>query len=127
MFPVLTTFRKAMNSRKRMLSPTMTTRVIPVAGCCSTFTRDIDAPFLDVRRNSPSGNRCRLHFSRHGHRVQFLPEFSHYRLELFFESVPIAIGRSAHPQAESSVRVLYRDHPQAHVNDVEHKRQPDGH
>ncbi len=37
MVPLLMTFRNAMNSRKAMLNPTMTTKVIPVAGCCSTF------------------------------------------------------------------------------------------
>src|SRR5579872_6323234 len=97
MFPVLTTFRKATNSRKAMLSPTITTSVVPVAGCCSTLARAMLASFLSWP-DSPSGDGCgRLFLFGRRLQVQFGSKLLDNLLEVLFKGVAIAVGRSADP------------------------------
>src|SRR6266571_4114534 len=101
MLPVLTTFRNAMNSRNAMLNPTITTKVMPVAGCCSVFARAIH--FLRSRAHLPasslSGNRCWLLFSSaHDRGLQFLLNLFNNLFELVLEGIAITVRGATDPE-----------------------------
>src|SRR5690349_115177 len=106
MLPVLTTFKNAMNSRKAILRPTITIKVVPVAdcGCCSAVARAMNHPPGRTHsgrryRASLSGDRRgRLFFRRHVFWFQFLLNLFHDLLESLFEGVAVPVRRSAHPQ-----------------------------
>src|SRR6476661_7390249 len=111
-----------MNSRKAMLRPTITTRVMPVAGCCSTFARDIVA-FLSsfLWPELSSGDGCSrkhrgLFVCGHEFRFQLFANLIDHALECDFKGVAIAIGGAADPQQSLSFIVHDRHDPEARVD-----------
>src|ERR1700756_4050098 len=137
MSPLLTTFRNAMNSRKAMLNPTMTTKVIPVAGCCSTLARAMLASFPYLFRfklpDSPSGSRgfrqrCGWLFrSLHKFGFQFFLDLLDKSFESLLEGVAVAVRGPSDPERQVAAGILHGNHPEADVDHVEDERQADCH
>src|SRR5579864_1162915 len=138
MSPLLTTLRNAMNSRKAMLNPTMTTKVIPVAGCCSTLARAICwLPFVlfvySINRPLSSGNRgfrerCGWLFrSLFKFGFQFFLDLFNKSFESLLEGIAVAVCGSSDPERQIAAGILYGNHPEADVDHVEDERQTDCH